>query len=111
MKKQMEDKEQGFTVVVNRLRKYENIREVILENKLMKDIGKQSQIKVEDKDDIIKRLSLECDKYRVYCEKFKPDVDKKLEILKYALNSRISFEQLKKSYFQKLEVMKSKTVE
>ena len=61
MRKQMMDKEEGFTMVVNRLRKYENMREVILENKLGKDIEKWAEIKSEDKDEIIKRLAEECD--------------------------------------------------
>ena len=67
MRKRMMDKEEGFTVIVNRLRKYENIREVILENKLGRNVEKISQIKPEDKDEIIKGLTEECEKYKKYC--------------------------------------------
>ena len=66
MRKRMIDKEEGFTVIVNRLRKYENILEVILENKLGRDVEKSSKIKPEDKDEIIKGLTGECKKYKKY---------------------------------------------
>ena len=111
MRKQMMDKEEGFTMVVNRLRKYENMREVILENKLGKDIEKWAEIKSEDKDEIIKRLAEECDQYRTYCEKLKPDVDRKLEILRFALDSNTNYEALKHSYFRKLEVVRAEKKE
>ena len=37
--------------------------------------------------------------------------DRKLEILRFALNSKSDYETLKKSYFQKLEVVKEKKKE
>jgi hypothetical protein len=95
IRKANKDKEQEFTIIVNKLRKYEDLRELMLDEKFAKDCKKMLPIKQDDKDGIIKELSEELNHCRKISEEGKPEMDRKIATLTYALQNKQNYELLR----------------
>lgn len=92
IRKTNKDKEQEFTIVVNKLRKYEDIRELILEDKMGKDregrdIKKMLIMKQDDKDSLIRQLAQELNHYKGNMRDLNADLDRKLATLSFAMEN------------------------
>ena len=60
------DKENEFTVIVNKLRKYEDIREMTLEEKIRNDDKKHLGITNRYKEELLNAMGQEINKLRKY---------------------------------------------
>lgn len=70
LRKYLQDKEDSFTVIVNRLRKYEDLNEVFIKDKVTQfknDLQKQNLT-----NDILRNIAEERDKYKKLYEETKP---------------------------------------
>lgn len=78
--------------MVNKLRKYEDIRELILEDKMGKDregrdIKKMLIMKQDDKDSLIRQLAQELNHYKGNMRDLNADLDRKLATLSFAMEN------------------------
>ena len=66
LRKSNKDKENEFTVIVNKLRKYEDIREMTLEEKIRNDDKKHLGITNRYKEELLNAMGQEINKLRKY---------------------------------------------
>lgn len=91
LRKYLQDKEDSFTTVVNRLRKYEDLKEVIIKDKTHQF---KNELQKPIEHELLKKTTEERDKYRKLYEQTKPEIDK-LSIIKSCLANEAKYEELK----------------
>lgn len=99
LRKYLQDKEESFASVVNRLKKYEDLSEVTLETKLSKF---QAELEESSADEFLKKVIEERDKYKNICTTMNYRM-KDIEIIKECFENKKSYDAMKAVYLRMKE--------
>ena len=94
LRKYLQDKEDSFSLIVNRLRKYEDLNEAFIRDKVYQY---KNDLQANNQQELFRKLAEERDHFKKLYQNTSPEIEK-LSVLKSCLERKDTYEMFMESY-------------